>query len=660
VKQSHPCFHLIGDVRTIDDKGIIRFQRMDVTSCLVLVLIAVSSCSAEEHSANTFPNRAIYRKYGQRHFPGTGGKQLPLHPVSKRNGLGSVGVNSGGRDASNTTQARFAYSSHSVLRGPLNEPSLRLSGLGPNEQVAKGVKVARKPTARDKVRLSSAGERDSSAFNTSLATARSQMNGSAVEKEEEKVKNATLNLVKWLRNRLVIRLGEVSDLQATMVVTQGMLNKIAEKKQNAFSEREAEIRKKIESQKRLYDFRRKVEEPTEVYNSVTNKTRELESQLQELGKSYDELAKTYVRLQTNIREAGFSHWLDARGRTYLPETAVGVISKSAEILSPVIHGIGRAVELDQELAEEVEELVPIPHSVVFTGVLSDILILVPIIPILAVAVRVAYSVRELTILHHIVLLGAMFSAQGVGCFLLSLYLTEDALRYFQRTNEPVLICILFVCASVYALFMFLLAVVCIAENKAESLLQLASSGGAGYYFYRMAFRPAVLDGLVAIPIVYYLFSSVLFLAIASERNRGIRIRLPLQSKVDGTLLLAKEWLRDTAQAMAQLVFGRSGTSLPSSNRRRRDGRDPSPRPTRNHDANSITEAANIKGGDGRYRTRPQTGVNEQRTPALPARRPPLFGTGSPPRSAEGGIHVAGRFVPPFRPGVVGNPANFRI
>jgi hypothetical protein len=637
---------------------MVGFQRTDVTFCIALALIAVSCCTAEEYPATSFSNRALYRKYGQRHRPDIEGNQLPVAPASRRRRLGNGGVSPGGHGASNTTHTSFTSSSLSALRGPWDAHRLKISSPGPKERVHKTKKDARKPTAQSEDKIFSTGKGEIPPYNTSVAAARSPMNSSAVEKEEQKVKNATLNLVKWLRNRLLMRLKEVADLEAKMVVTQGMLNSIAAKKQNAFSEREAEIRRKIESQKRLSDFRRKVEEPTEVYNSVTNKTRELEIQLKELGKSYDELAKTYVRLQTNIREAGFSHWLDARGRAYMPETAVGMISKSAEILSPVIHGIGRAVELDQKLAEEVEELVPIPHSVLFTGVLSDILILVPMIPILAVAVRVAYSVRELTILHHIVLLGAMFSTQGVGCFLLSLYLTEDALRYFQRTNEPVLIGILFVCASVYALFMLLLAVVCVAENKAESLVQLALSGGAGYYFYRMAFRPAVLDGQVAIPIVYYLFSSVLFLAIASERNRGIRIRFPLQSEVDVTLSLVKEWLRDTARAMAQLVFGRGGACIPFRNRRRKDGREqPSPRPSSDHDV--IPATVYTGGGDGRHRTRRLPSVDERRPHVLPTRQPPLFGTASPPRSAEGRIQVAGRFVPPFSPGVIGNPANFR-
>jgi hypothetical protein len=520
------------------------------------------------------------------------------------------------------------------------KPSALYQGKAP--QARPPTTASNDASARRAFRPRELGQED----NVSLPPSKQSVHSSAVAEEEQKLRMATFNLVVWLQNRLRSRMDEVADLETKMVAMRQVLSNIDERKRNASSEREVEIRGKIESQKQLADFRRKEEAPREVYKSITDEAHKLETELDELSKTYRALSQTYVDLQMKIHDAGFAHWLDARGRAFMPETAVAVLSKSVGMWNPVVHGIEKAVEIDRKLVDGVEKYVPMPPSPLFDGVLSDVLILIPVIPILALLVRLSYSIRELSVIHHIVLLAGMFAAQGAVCFTLSLVFAEDALRHLQRSNDTVLIGAMFASATAYIMFMLLLTLICAAENEAEGFLQLFLCAGAGTYFYRTAFRPSVLNRPVAVPAIYYVLCSVLFLYVASERNRATGLRFPLHGELNEFLGLVKAWLRDTATAMALLVLGRGAGAHVSGVATATLARVPA-RGAREGDARAprVREAASPDGG------RPHAGAGScleraerllsggARGPGLPSRAPAS-------RYAER-IQMAGRFAPPF-------------
>jgi hypothetical protein len=369
---------------------------------------------------------------------------------------------------------------------------------------------------------------------------------------------ATLKLVHWLRNRLRKRLKEIADLEGALATAEHAAANLAADQKRVAADREREIQLKIEGQKALAEFRRNAAEPDDQLRIVGEQTRKLERQLADMSATYDALAKVQAEMEGKMRSAGFSHWLDARGQRYMPETAVGVLAKSAEILDPVVAGIGRAVAMDAELAAEVEQLVPIAHSPLVSGVVSDIFVLVPVIPMLALAGRVSYSMHGLTALHYIFYLSWVFAVQCAGCFLVSLALAEEAIHYFQRTNEPAMIGVLFATAGLYTCFTFLHALVALVHSTPHNLAHLVAVNGIGYYFYTSVFRPAVLDRPADFPVLTHAAHAVAFLYIATARNAALQLDVPLQHELRALFGAAHAWLDETADAMRVSVLGGGG------------------------------------------------------------------------------------------------------
>lgn len=377
----------------------------------------------------------------------------------------------------------------------------------------------------------------------------------SVELEEEKVKVATLKLVKWLRNRLRKRLNEIADLETSMTTAEHAIANLAESQKRATQERKHEISEKRARQTALAEFRRTTYTPDAQLRIVRDQSGKLERQLVELGHVYEKLAAKQLEMEAQLRDAGFSHWLDARGNAYMPETAVGVLAKSAEVLGPVASGIGSAVAVEQELAREVDALLLLEEGSVVPGVVSDVLVLAPLIPIVALAGRLSCSMQGLSVLHYIVYLSAVFAAQAFICFLSSLALSDEAISHFQRTNEPALIAVLFLTAGLYTWYVFLHALLAVVYTTRRNIAHLALVNAIGYAFYHLVFQPAVLNRRAGLPVVAPAALGVVFLFLMTERNDVLRLDIPLQKELRATFDCARAWAEETVEAMGVALLG---------------------------------------------------------------------------------------------------------
>lgn len=381
-----------------------------------------------------------------------------------------------------------------------------------------------------------------------------------MEREEMKVKAATLKLVIWLRNRLRKRLVEARGLESDMRNEKERIANLTRDQTRIADERQAEIRSKIEQQKRLVKFRRQSAGPEEQMRIVRQQNTKLELQLHGLEDTYRSLVVTYHQVEQKVRQAGFSHWLDSRGKRYMPETAVGVLSKSTELIDPVIHGLGKAVEMDQEIANEVDGLVPVPHSRLFAGVLSDLLVLVPVVPILAVGWRFTSSMHGLSLAHHILLLSAVIACQSLANFLISLIVAEEAFSFFQRENEPIMVGILFLTGGLYLVYCSLLFLDLMVRGRSATLVQLVLASAGTAYFYATVFRLAVLDHAITFPALGHAVYGVLGLLAMTETNRDLKLNIPLQHDLDYVIHVCTSWLRETAAAMREALCPDSDTA----------------------------------------------------------------------------------------------------
>lgn len=187
-----------------------------------------------------------------------------------------------------------------------------------------------------------------------------------------KVKAQTKNLVKWLRNRLRNRLAEVADLEQELNTENIMVDRLNKKIFGTYEERQREIKLKLYKQKKLKQFEKTAHGPDIELQEIENEKRILSEQLERVTRTYETLAHVDHDLRKKLHTAGLSHWLSSRGKEYMPETAVGVLARSAQILQPVTVGLERAAyEVDTRIMQAAGAVREDKFNGTFNGGMND-------------------------------------------------------------------------------------------------------------------------------------------------------------------------------------------------------------------------------------------------------------------------------------------------
>lgn len=228
-----------------------------------------------------------------------------------------------------------------------------------------------------------------------------------IEIEEDKLRAQTRRLVKWLRNRLRKRLSEVADLEHEMATEEELLVGLNRSIEGTYAERQKEIKLKIARQKALKQFQISPLGASSSSSSnpsspaiIETELRAVESekvglseQLARVTRTYETLAQVDKDLRKRLHTAGLTHWLRARGKDYMPESAVGVLSKSVEFLNPVASGLEKVYDLDVKAANFIPKRVRV-HQSTFGKVLIDALMLLPLLPLFILLCRARHSILK--------------------------------------------------------------------------------------------------------------------------------------------------------------------------------------------------------------------------------------------------------------------------
>lgn len=393
-----------------------------------------------------------------------------------------------------------------------------------------------------------------------VATRQSQLNATnrrvSVEDEEEKLRVATIKLVTWLRNRLRKRLNDVAMLEAEKQAEDFLLQKLNVSIVNTTSERENEIQMKIENQKKLSAFRQTLYEPEKHLHTVQAQTKKLSDQLAHLGKMYNSLAERRRSLRERLHKAGFSHWLEANGKEYLPDTAVGVLSKSAEVLQPFAQGIEQAVILDRKLATRIEGVIPtLSKRSIFGIVVEEFLMLLPIIPMLFVLCKLFQTMHKLSVVHLVMYEAIGFMFESCLLLLVSVILGRETIGALQDSkNSKALLAGLFINAVMYGGYIFTQVLMSVLQWSRFEILQTVLTLAVGYHYYLSVFRPVMLNEKVSVTAIAHMMSIVNFCVVAYEKKRILKLRTPYEEQVTSFLRSIEGWIWETIEAMGNVFY----------------------------------------------------------------------------------------------------------
>lgn len=376
----------------------------------------------------------------------------------------------------------------------------------------------------------------------------------SVQKEEDKLRNASVKLVMWLRNRLRKRLGDVAELEGDMQAEKILLQNLNESIVETTTAREYQIRVKLKTQKKLSEFENDKEEPERQLLAVQDSTKKLSDQLADLGENYNFLAERRRELQRMLHEAGFAHWLDMRGVEYLPATAVGVLAKSTELFQPLYRDFQEAVLLDRRLASAVEGVIPkLSKRSLIGSVIEEFLMLLPTIPLLMAWGIACKKLYGLSILHAVMYEAIGFMVEFCILFMSSVLFGREIIGLLGENKFSKFVSAgLFINVVMYVGYMFSQILVTVLQGSRYEMLQSILSVAVGYHYYRMVFRPVMLNESVKVSAVGHALSIFVFGLIAYEKKKTLQLQLPFEDELNEILICVKDWGWETLEAMKDI------------------------------------------------------------------------------------------------------------
>lgn len=381
---------------------------------------------------------------------------------------------------------------------------------------------------------------------------------SIIDEEEGKLRLQTDKLVKWLRNRLRKRLREVADLEHEMQTEQILLQNLNQSIANTSMERKNEIRLKIDNQKRLKTFQKSVLEPDEQIQEVSAENNKLTEELGQITRTYEALAQVHRNLNTKLQSTGLSHWLETRGKEYLPETAVGVLSKSAEVLSPVTEGIEKAYEIDNHLLEEVEHVVPVlAKKTIVSKVIEDLATILPLLPIFVLCYRLMQIFDSLSVLHVVFYSSAALVVELLLIILLSMYLGHEALHVCQKRNEPLLSGGLLFNFAVILGLLGAQVLICVLHTRQSEVAQLILTAIVAHHFWQHVFVPTMVGHPITTTVIAnvgYIFALGF---VCYQKKEILNWQTSYDPHVAKAWKAASQWTHETAQAMGNVFNERN-------------------------------------------------------------------------------------------------------
>lgn len=395
------------------------------------------------------------------------------------------------------------------------------------------------------------------------ANPRNTSNGMHIEEEETKLKIQTVKLVKWLRNRLRKRLEEVANLESDMETERILLENLNKTISGTSVERQKEIRLKLENQKKLKSFHKTIHEPDGQIEQVEEEKNRLSDQLARITRTYETLAKVDKDLRTKLHSAGLSHWLEARGREYMPETAVGVLSKSAEVLEPVTQGIEKAYEIDNQLLGEVEGMVPVlAKQSILSKVLADFALLIPFLPLFVFFCKAARLMDKLSILHVVFYIAAGLTLEMLNLVIISAAIGQEALRACQISNERILSAGVLVHLAILLGLLGAQVVICILRTYQMEIVQVVMCFVVLYHFWQHVFVPAMVGHTITTTVAATVGYAIVFAFITLQKKDMLDLHTPYDAQVSKAWAAAVQWIHETTHAIRN-VFSEGNSRFPT-------------------------------------------------------------------------------------------------
>lgn len=374
-----------------------------------------------------------------------------------------------------------------------------------------------------------------------------------IEEEETKLKTQTKKLVKWLRNRLRKRLGEVAKLEGDMETERILLSNLNETVLGTSRERQKEIRLKLENQRKLKSFQKTIHQPDGHLQEVEEEKNKLSEQLAQITRTYETLAQVDKDLRSKLHTAGLTHWLQARGREYMPETAVGVLSKSAEILEPVTHSLEKAYEIDNQLLEEVENVVPVlANESILSKVLADFALLLPLIPVILVGYRALRLFDRLSILHIVFYASAGLLFELVILIILSACLGQEIVRACQVTSEFLLSTAVLIHFVIIFGLWFAQLLICALKVSQLEMAQVVMCLVVLHHFWRHVFVPVMIGNAVTTTVTANVGYAIVFMFVCYQKKGMLNWHTPYDAQMVKAWAAAAQWTRETANAMGNV------------------------------------------------------------------------------------------------------------
>lgn len=372
------------------------------------------------------------------------------------------------------------------------------------------------------------------------------------DEEEAKLKTASNKLVKWLRNRLAKRVGEATDLTSSIKGQGELIETLKEAVQSTSGEREKDIRVKIERLKKLREYKKLSSKPMKELQAAQHESDNLSTELSHLQKRYDFLTVERERLKDRLEHSGLGHWLEVNGKEHLPATAVGVLSKSAQILDPLSRGAHEVIEMDKFISTMVENLLPTSESRMISKVVWDLVMLAPVIPMIIAFWWVNDALHEMSAYHAIFGSALVLTVTTLVHILASVIVGGEALSLMQQRNEVGCICFIMVISALLVSMIILQTMVTAVDSSSSDVSELLVTLTISFHWYLNVFQPA----MVSLPIRMHVIEHILYLGgacfVGYKKKEKIKLQTGFDESLERFVEYMQDWLEETGEAVRNI------------------------------------------------------------------------------------------------------------
>ncbi len=331
--------------------------------------------------------------------------------------------------------------------------------------------------------------------------------------------------VRVARNQLAIKKVELSDAINELESRRKQKDRLLEKKQSTYEEKEAIAARRRETEGLIQSMKVNAMTATERTEALAKIQKNVAEQQKAMEQKREESLMQLKALGREFKEQGLEKWIKYNAES-LPVIVKGSIEKATEAFAPLADKLESVADaksmLTMEVSNRLHHILPkIKESPFYEGILFYVMLLFPTVLATWLVLKIHARLSQLTVAHYVVAINLYFATMSVLCLFMSLLSRNDILIVFRHRSQPAFEAFTLLHALLFVLHLGLHAVVAYVSKSSKDLGQFISIFCVGLHFFVHAYKRTIFNQDPNIGSPAYFLYSIIFCYTLYDRGLTI-------------------------------------------------------------------------------------------------------------------------------------------